>query len=194
MIYWLVDKGTFTQTFIFAIMNFSNTSIALATATDIPALEQLLNAAYRGESSKAGWTTEANLISGDTRVNETMLREVIENSDSVMLIYLHAGLLAACVNLQRHQQRLYLGMFAVAPHLQGRGVGKILLQAAEEYAYMQGYKSIYMTVISVRYELIAWYQKHGYAFTGDVKPFEEDGVTGKHLQTLEFIVLEKLLN
>jgi len=54
-------------------------------------------------------------------------------------------------------------------------------------------RSIYMTVITVRTELVSWYQRHGYADTGERKPFLEDGLTGKHLQPLEFMVLEKPL-
>jgi hypothetical protein len=48
-----------------------------------------------------------------------------------------------------------------------------------------------MSVISVRKELIDWYKRHGYAETGERKPFVEDDLTGKHLQKLEFLILEK---
>ena len=80
-----------------------------------------------------------------------------------------------------------------APHLQGGGIGKQLLFAAEEYAKHHLFYSIYMTVISVRTELIDWYKRHGYLDTGKRKAFREDGLTGKHLQPLEFMVLEKKL-
>ena len=36
----------------------------VASAADAPALVDLINSAYRGESSKAGWTTEADLLGG----------------------------------------------------------------------------------------------------------------------------------
>jgi len=84
-------------------------------------------------------------------------------------------------------------MFSVNPELQGGGIGKKLLHAAEEYASHVGCSIIYMTVITAREELINWYMRHGYVDTGERKPFEEDGVTGKHLQQLEFMVLEKRL-
>ena len=84
-------------------------------------------------------------------------------------------------------------MFSVSPQLQGGGIGKKLLQAAEEYGRHLQMKAIYMSVISRRTELINWYMRHGYADTGERKPFIEDGITGKHLKPLEFMILEKPL-
>lgn len=171
---------------------FSDKQISIAGKTDIPALVNLLNRAYRGDDSKQGWTTEAHLIAGDVRTDESSVKNVIEEAGSVMLKYTDdEGTIIGCVNLQQHGQKIYLGMFAVSPQLQGGGVGKKMLQAAEEYARQKKCSAIYMTVISVRAELIDWYKRHGYADTGNKKSFEEDGVSGKHLQQLEFIVLEK---
>lgn len=173
---------------------FSESHISLATAADVIAIRNLLNAAYRGESSRQGWTTEAGLIAGDTRANDEMVLAAIEQVGSVILIYKENEILFGCVNLQQHGNRLYLGMFSVLPQLQGGGIGKKLLQAAEAYALHVNCGAIYMSVISVRTELIDWYMRHGYADTGERKPFTEDGVTGKHLQQLEFMILEKALH
>jgi len=171
---------------------FSNHSISIATVADIPAIEALLNSAYRGESSKQGWTTEANLIAGERRTDAANLQQVMQQPGSVFLKYtIDKGLLAGCVNLQQHGLKLYLGMFSVAPGMQGGGLGKKLLGAAEEYAHGIKSTSIYMSVISVRTELIDWYKRHGYAETGERKTFPEDGLTGTHLQPLEFLILEK---
>lgn len=173
---------------------FSNACITVATLNDIPSLLILLNSAYRGESSKQGWTTEAHLIAGDVRTDEKSLSEVINQPGSVMLKYTDAsGEIIGCVNLQQYSNKTYLGMLSVSPHLQGAGIGKQLLSAAEEYAKYHQFDFIYMTVISVRTELINWYKRHGYYDTGKRKDFQEDGLTGKHLQLLEFIVLEKRL-
>jgi ribosomal protein S18 acetylase RimI-like enzyme len=176
------------------IFSFQNKKISFAGTADISALKDLLNDAYRGEASKQGWTTEANLIAGDTRTNDEMISGVLEQSGSVILLYKEEGKIIGCVNLQQHDSRLYLGMFSVSPQLQGAGIGKQLLQAAEEYALHINCKAIYMSVISVRTELIDWYKRHGYADTGERKPFAEDGITGKHLQPLEFMILEKPLH
>jgi len=98
-----------------------------------------------------------------------------------------------CVNLQQHDDKVYLGMLSVSPQLQGAGIGKKLLKAAEEYTLQVNGKAVYMTVISVRTELINWYERYGYKDTGERKPFTEDGVSGTHLQPLEFMVMEKLI-
>jgi ribosomal protein S18 acetylase RimI-like enzyme len=173
---------------------FLNPHIAIATVADIAAITALLNSAYRGESSKKGWTTEAHLIAGEVRTDEHSLKEVLEQPGSVIVKFTNEQQeITGCVNLQQHDKRLYLGMFSVAPKSQGFGIGKQLLKAAEQYARHLQCTSIYMTVISAREELIDWYQRHGYQDTGERKPFAEDNLTGKHLQTLEFMVLEKII-
>jgi ribosomal protein S18 acetylase RimI-like enzyme len=84
-------------------------------------------------------------------------------------------------------------MLSVSPKLQGGGIGKQLLKAAEETALQFNCRAVYMTVISVRSELIDWYKRRGYRDTGERKPFIEDSLTGKHLQPLEFMVMEKII-
>ena len=173
---------------------FSNKNISLATLEDIPVIMDLLNSAYRGERSKQGWTTEAHLIAGESRIDEKMLSDVLQMKGSVLLKYQTGeNKIVGCVNLQQHGEKIYLGMFSVSPELQGAGIGKQLLQAAEAYTRSIGCRAIYMSVVSVRTELINWYMRHGYDDTGERKPFPEDPVTGKHLQQLEFMIMEKKL-
>ena len=174
--------------------SFANPQITIAHPEDIPAITVLLNKAYRGETSKQGWTTEADLIAGDVRTDENNVQEVMQQNGSIFLKYTNAEeQIIACVNLQQHADKIYLGMFSVSPKLQGGGIGKQLLQAAEAYARHLECISVYMSVISARTELISWYKRHGYADTGVRKPFIEDGLTGKHLQELEFMMMEKTL-
>lgn len=174
--------------------HFTNLCIRIALPADLRAIELLLNNAYRGESSKQGWTTEASLIAGNTRVNERMLKQVTDMPNSAFLVYLNElSEITGCVNLQQHGNRIYLGMFSVSPAMQGAGIGKQLLKASEEYSASLHCQRIYMTVITARTELIDWYKRYGYCDTGERKPFYEDDVTGKHLQKLEFMVLEKRL-
>jgi len=174
---------------------FSDPKISLAVIEDIPALTHLLNTAYRGESSKLGWTTEAYLISGNTRTVDSEVEKTLRRPGSTFLKYTNEkDDIVGCVNLQQHGDKIYFGMFSVSPILQGAGIGKKLLYASEEYAKQLGCDSIYMTVISVRSELIHWYQRHGYKDTGERRPFNEDSVSGKHLQQLEFMTLEKSIS
>ena len=166
--------------------------IAKAAIEDVPQIVDLLNSAYRGEGSKQGWTTEADLIAGDQRTDAATVTEVLNKPGSIILKYTNENAeIIGTVNLQLHDRGLYLGMFAVSPALQGAGIGKKLLKAADDYAKEVSVATIYMWVVSVRKELIDWYKRHGYAETGERKPFVEDEITGKHLQKLEFITLEK---
>lgn len=165
--------------------------IAIAEEKDIPQLLKIINAAYRGEESRKGWTTEADLIDGDARTDEQVLSTLIKRNGSVILKYVEDGIITGCVHLEKQNKKLYLGMLSVSPEMQGKKVGKKLLFAAEEYARNNSLKTIVMTVISVRNELINWYEKHGYKKTGETKPFPSDDKFGKPRRPLEFIVLEK---
>jgi ribosomal protein S18 acetylase RimI-like enzyme len=172
---------------------FGSMSLQISTATvaDAAALNQLVNSAYRGESSKKGWTTEADLLDG-TRIDEEALRDLIQKADTTVLLCIE---LLGCVELRKDGDKIYLGMLSVKPDTQGKGIGKKLLAEAEVYAVTQQCSKIYMTVISVRQELIDWYVRHGYRLTGERKPFiVPDTRWGIPKQALEFVVLEKILN
>ena len=176
------------------MFTFSNPHISIAKPVDITIITSLLNSAYRGESSKQGWTTEAHLIAGDVRIDESNLLLAMQQPNSVMLKFSNEQEeITGCVNLQQHGSKIYLGMFSVSPKSQGFGIGKQLLQAAEEYTLHVQCTAIYMKVIAVREELINWYKRYDYKDTGERIPFAEDGLTGKHLQPLEFMLLEKTL-
>ncbi|MDZ7645803.1 MAG: GNAT family N-acetyltransferase [Cytophagales bacterium] len=144
--------------------------ISLATIGDVFELDKLVNAAYRGDSSRQGWTTEADLLDG-TRTNADAIVELIQNPDTTLFKYTEDDQILGCVELRNEKGKLYLGMLTVRPHLQGKGIGKQLLVAAEVEAKRQNCRSIFMTVLSVRKELIDWYVRHGYQLTGDRKPF-----------------------
>lgn len=164
-----------------------------AISADAESINQLVNSAYRGDSSKQGWTTEADFLDG-TRIDEAAVKELIEKTDTTILKFLEANQLVGCVELRQEKGKLYLGMLSVAPTIQGKGIGKKLLHAGEDYAKSIGINTMIMTVISVRKELIDWYVRHGYQLTGERKPFVvPDTRWGIPKQELEFVVLEKKL-
>lgn len=171
--------------------SLSDTSIKPANPSDLQPLMALVNSAYRGESSRAGWTTEADLIAGNIRIDEHALSEVLNAPESIVLIYVENNQIIGCVNLQHKGEYLYLGMFSVSPERQNAGIGRKLLRAAEEVALAWQLSVIRMSVIYLREELISWYNRNGYIETGERIPFHEDGMSGKHLKPLEFIILEK---
>jgi len=167
--------------------------ISKATPQDAPELDRLVNSAYRGDSSRQGWTTEADLLDG-TRTDAAAIRELIEKPGTTILKYTESGEILGCVELRSDHAKLYLGMLTVRPNLQGKGIGKELLMQAEVEAKKQNCPSIFMTVISVRKELIDWYVRHGYQMTGETKPFAfTDPRFGQPKMKLEFVVLEKKL-
>jgi ribosomal protein S18 acetylase RimI-like enzyme len=165
--------------------------IRRANLQDIPPLVALINSAYRGDASKKGWTTEADLLDG-IRTDADSLEQMITKKNAVILqSFNENNVLQGCVYLEKKQYTIYLGMLTVSPTLQTQGIGKQLLSEAEKYALAQQCSSIEMTVISVRTELLAWYQKHGYINTGETKPFPDDTKFGIPKQPLEFIVMQK---
>ncbi len=167
--------------------------IEKATLNDVPALDALVNSAYRGQSSKKGWTTEADLLGG-IRTNEAGLAESIAKENTMILKYVENDKIIGCMLLEQFSNALYLGMLTVSPTLQGGGIGKKLLAKAEEVAVALQLPKISMTVVSVRNELIDWYERHGYQRTGETKPFPmNDPKFGIPKQFLEFIVMEKTL-
>lgn len=167
--------------------------ISTAGLNDIPELTMLVNSAYRGDASRKGWTTEADLLDGELRTDEPSLSQLLKNPDAVMLKFVSGDHITGCVYLEKQANALYLGMLSVSPISQAQGIGKQLLSAAEEYARQQGCDCIAMTVISLRTELIDWYERHGYKRNGATKPFPEDKRFGKARQPLQFFVLEKKL-
>jgi ribosomal protein S18 acetylase RimI-like enzyme len=167
--------------------------ITKALQSDIPALNTLVNSAFRGESSKKGWTTEADILGG-IRTDENILTESLNEPKTTILKYCEGDDILGIVMLKNQGDSLYLGMLTVAPDLQGSGIGKKLLQASEAFAKEEGLSKIMMTVISIRVELVAWYERHGYVRTGEVRPFPmDDPKFGLPKTFLEFVVMEKVI-
>lgn len=162
---------------------------------DIEAIVALVTSAYRGESSRAGWTTEADLLEG-ARIDAGVLRDDIEREGSRVLLAERDGRLLACAHVARDGDAGYFGMFSVEPGLQGAGIGSRLLAECERIAAGEWQlPRMRMTVIDVRDALIAYYERRGYRRTGIRKPFPYgDARFGIPLRDdLRFEVLEKPL-
>jgi len=142
-----------------------------ATVADIPAIDELVTSAYRGEASRAGWTTEADLLDGN-RIAPEVLQADIERPRSRVLLAHRDGALVACAHVAVEDGAGYFGMFAVRPTLQRGGLGRAVLAEAERIAREEwGMATMRMTVIDLREELMAWYERRGYRRTGVKKPF-----------------------
>lgn len=144
-----------------------------AAPGDIDTLCAFVNGAYRGEGSKRGWTTEADLLGGQ-RTDPGKLLEMIEGAGGrVELAQRDDGALLGCVYLKKEDDACYLGMLTVDPALQAAGIGRALLERSETLAREWGCARMRMTVIHLRAELIAYYERRGYARSGATEPFPE---------------------
>lgn len=166
-----------------------------ASLDDVPALLQLVQAAYRGDSARHGWSHEADLVEG-SRTNPEEISDHIAGEGKAVLMAFAGDELIGCVHVKRAGPQVgYLGMLSVRPDLQSRGYGRRLIAAAEAHAKAaHGARRMEMTVIKQRTELIAWYEKLGWRATGEERPFPYDDPTDRPTRPdLVFIVLEKPL-
>lgn len=163
-------------------------AIFTATLADAPALKALLEAAYRGDSARQGWTHEADILD-DERITRKGLDAMLADPAVTILTAGDGAALIGCVAVTRKDAaHAYLGMLCVLPTLQSGGLGRRLLDAAEDLARAEDIAAMEMTVIDSRSELIAWYERRGYQRTGETRPFpvlRDPPVT--------FVVLEKPL-
>ncbi len=165
-------------------------TISKASIGDVVDLLPMINSAYRGETSRLGWTTEADLLDG-IRIDEKSLKDMLSNSDSTLLKVENNKTIIGCVYLKKEDNKLYRGMLTVMPTLQNNGIGKMLLLEAENQALVFGCSIIYMRVITVRIELIEWYLRHGYIATRKIEPFILDPRFGNTKKPLAFTILQK---
>jgi GNAT superfamily N-acetyltransferase len=178
-------------------------TIRLATLGDVAAIEEVVQSAYRGEASRDGWTTEADLLDG-VRTDRAAVAAAVSGPAGVMLVAVDAPdetspieTVSACCQLERRDGDVaYFGMFAVRPLRQGGGLGRRLLAAAEDYASAQwSVGAMEMTVIAQRDELIDWYVRRGYVRTQETRPFPYGDLRFglPRRDDLEFVVLRKAL-
>ena len=171
-----------------------------ATPTDAPAVSTLVNNAYRGESSRVGWTTEADLLGGQ-RTDADKVGDIIAASDQCVLLAVCHDIapceetIVGCAHLTFHRDHVYFGMLSVSPSAQDKRIGRQLLAEIEAIAAARGLKRVVMSVIHLRHELIAYYVRRGYVPTGVIHAFPmQDPRFGlpkvEHIELLEF---EKIL-
>lgn len=166
-----------------------------AVAADAAIIQPLVKSAYRGDSSRKGWTTEADLLN-DERISEASVVDKINNPDgAILLAYDEASQLAACCEVASKGDGIgYFGLFAVDPDRQAGGFGKLVLAEAERYFKESlDVKTIEMWVIWTRKELIEWYLRRGYVMTDRKQEFPYGQlVNGAALRDdLHFVILTK---
>jgi GNAT superfamily N-acetyltransferase len=165
-----------------------------ASTSDTTALVELIHAAYR-DPDQPGWTTEAGILGGQ-RIDADMLADLLADPDTTILVGTDGDAIIACGALRVTPPGLdaHFGLFAVAPSRQAGGVGRKLLQHAEDTAVATGAHRMRLEVISLRSELLAWYDRRGYRPTGERLPFPSDERFGlPQRDDLEFVILERSL-
>lgn len=170
--------------------------VRFAGVSALPGVLGLVQSAYRGAPSRAGWTTEADLLDGG-RTDAALVREQLVSVRDAVLILGDPRAPTACCAVGVHDGRASLGMFAVRPAAQGRGTGAAVLRGAERYVRGRwAAAALHLSVIGVREELLAWYERRGYARTGETEPFPYgDERYGRPLRDdLELVVLRRLLD
>jgi N-acetylglutamate synthase-like GNAT family acetyltransferase len=171
-------------------------SIRRALPAEAEAIAVLVNSAYRGDSSRAGWTTEADLLGGQ-RTDAEEISHLIAKEGSVILLCLRDREVIGSVHLERvGAETASMGMLVIRPGMQGQGLGRSFIDEAERFTLVElGASQIQMQVISLRLELIAYYERRGYRRTGETRPFPvSDPKSGlPKVDGLVFDILEKSL-
>jgi GNAT superfamily N-acetyltransferase len=170
-------------------------SFRVAQHDDVAVINALVQSAFRGDDSRQGWTTEADLLDGQ-RTDPDAVAEIVDSANGLILLAEERGALVACCQLEdRGDGSAYFGMLSVRPGLQAGGIGRAIVAEAERRAAAFPASRMRMTVIRQRADLIAWYERRGYRLTGETHPFpygdERFGLP--KVADLEFVVLEKEL-
>lgn len=167
-----------------------------ATLDDSDAIVELVTSAYRGDDSRVGWTTEAELIDGPRIDAETLADDLADPAGTVLVGIDGDDILACCHLARRDATTGYFGMFAVSPTRQGAGLGTQVMAEAERLCRDDwGLDFLEMTVLEPRDELIAFYERRGFERTGRFEPFPYgQGRFGTpRRDDLRFVVLRKAL-
>ncbi|HXO99454.1 MAG TPA: GNAT family N-acetyltransferase [Luteibacter sp.] len=166
----------------------------IATQADASVIAELVESAYRGEASRAGWTTEADFLHG-RRTDVTEIEELLTSENGRFVLFERDGFIVASCYIERQDRVCYFGMFSVHPPFQGTGIGRLVIEEVERIARDEwDCDRVEMTVIDIRAELIAWYERRGYARTGRTKPFpygdERFGLPQRDDLRFEYLVKE----
>jgi len=168
-----------------------------ADLIDAESVAKLINGSYRGETSRKGWTTEADILDG-ARTTTAEVVKIINRPDAFVLIGVLDDEIVAtvCCELQiiAFKHTVHFGMVAVKPSLQNKGYGKDVITAAETMTKREWrVAGFHMAVISLRTELIEFYERLGYMRTGELKDFPEDSdLWQPKVADLKFEYLAKL--
>jgi GNAT superfamily N-acetyltransferase len=176
--------------------DLADLGLRFATPQDAPALVSLIRSAYRGDASRAGWTSEADLVEGERIDLDSLLRLLGAPASRILVVEDHSNPVACCQLENREAGVVYLGTFAVCPQRQGQGLGGWLIEQAERAsAKTFGAHTIEITVVAQQAALLAWYERRGFVRTGQTRPFPANPRYARPLRDdLHFVVLSKAVS
>lgn len=166
---------------------------AYAGPADILPIAALIERAYRGPAAAKGWTNESVILTGPRSSTEEV-ESIIRDTDSRLLVAFDGDTIVGSALVRKHGAGAYFGMFAIDPDAQGGGLGKLMMTRSEAAAReLWEAEYLRLTVISLRHELIAWYERRGFIRTGEQEPFPFDTATGALRTDFHLTVLQKTL-
>ncbi|HEX7606861.1 MAG TPA: GNAT family N-acetyltransferase [Usitatibacter sp.] len=144
-----------------------------ALASDAAAIVEVVNAANSGANRASGWTHEADLFEGP-RIDVAEVLEHLAVPGSTFVLCLEGEELVGCAYLKEIRSAAYMGLLAVRPLLQARGIGSALIAECERVAReaWQCPAILIGVMTSHRPELTAFYERRGYERTGRFKRLE----------------------
>lgn len=151
-----------------------NIVIRRATPDDFPSLSVIINKAYRGTDS---WTTEAHLVRGQRITVEELnkLRDPIlvaeVPEENIIIGCISAEYWDVHTDMGLPEKSALLGLFAVDPNFQSAGVGSKLMRECVQMIKDYGCKTAVLWVINGRSDIISWYERQGFKWTGKVRDF-----------------------
>jgi N-acetylglutamate synthase-like GNAT family acetyltransferase len=154
-----------------------NPRLRLAKLADAEAITRLINNAFQVERF---FLAADRIDIEEVRSRLARGRFILADED---------GAINGCVYVEPNGERAYLGLLSVEPARQLSGMGKFLMDAAEDHCRAAGCRFMDLRVVNVRKELPPFYQKLGYAQTGTA-PFPEDKPT---LVRCHFLIMSKPL-
>lgn len=174
-------------------LKYMELNFRVATKKDSEEIASLVNRAYRPSESDAGWTHESNLVAG-IRISTEQVLSLFEDNSAILLLC-NESKIVACVHVQGGDLKTYIGMLATDPRKQASGIGKKMLNHAEQYAKVNFGNVIYnMSVLSSRPELLSFYERRGYVLTGEVGEYPMSAGVGKPIvDEIKVLFLEKKL-
>ena len=167
-----------------------------AIVSDISDIEILIENCYRGKESTNGWTSEYALLE-DKRLELGEVAREMASPNHKFFVAIKDSKIIGVINVFRDNDWVEFGKYAVNPNFQGQGIGRQLINQVEEFVKNDwNVAKLTLCVISIRKELIEFYKRCGFEFTGEEINFLKAHPSAKPkegIDNLSLLVMNKTL-